>query len=95
LRKEELAAFIRGRSEARAKSSASALSLGCERDLEEVLVELPTNWAARSLYWVCRLCSASASVSDALFLGQVAKSVVFRGIGTMSLLPPRAVFAPL
>lgn len=67
LRKEELEAVIRGRSEARAKSEARAGVLGWWMDLEEVLVGLPTNWAARSLYCVCNVFSVSASVRDSLY----------------------------
>lgn len=61
---EEDAAW--GCSEARAKSSARDGSLGWERVEVVASVDLPWNWAARSLYWVRRFCSVSASVSDAL-----------------------------
>jgi len=70
LRKEEFEAVMRGCSEALAKSSARALLFGCEIDWEEVPVGFPTNWAAKSLYCVCKLCSVSARVSEALFFNQ-------------------------
>lgn len=55
-----------GRSDARAKSAASDGSLGCRRVEAAESVGLPWNCAARSLYCVCRFCSVSASVVDAL-----------------------------
>jgi hypothetical protein len=58
LRKEEEDA-TRGRSEARAKSSDSAGSLGWDIVEEVVVVGMPRNWDTRSLYCDLRLFSVS------------------------------------
>lgn len=71
LRNDELPLVIRGRSDARAKSPDSEGSFGWDIVEEVVLVGVPRNWEARSLYCVCRLCSVTVSVSDALVIWSV------------------------
>lgn len=56
-----------GLSEARAKSLASDGSFGCVMVEELSSALVPRNWEIRALYCVCRLCSVSWSVRDALY----------------------------
>lgn len=58
-----------GRSVARAKSSESEGSLGCEIVEDVESVGMPRNCAARSLYCFCRFRSVSWRVLDALVDG--------------------------